>query len=372
MASPSSSLSRAVLALSDGSVFVGNSLGAPSHADSPVLGELVFNTSMTGYQEALTDPSYAGQMLCFSYPLIGNYGISSSAVESTRVHARACIVHQSCSHPLHVSGTQSLHQYLFDAGVSGMWGVDTRSIVQRIRRQGVMPAALAHVGADDSLEEISSSLASAAKGFDYEAVNYVSEVSTSEEVWLGGEYAKHVVLLDCGAKQSISHQLLLRGVGVRILPSTASAQDIRSSDPAGMMISNGPGDPSKLGHVIDTVAQIVADANRPIFGICLGHQILAHALGATTYKLKFGHRGSNHPVQDMETSRVHITAQNHGYAVKDIPERIARPWLRNCYDGSNEGLRHNDLPILSVQYHPEANPGPYDSQYLFDEFVKML
>lgn len=365
----------ALLVLSDGSVFPGKPIGA--RASKPVVGELVFNTSMTGYQEALTDPSYAGQVLTFTYPLIGNYGVSSGqAFESEKIHCSAVVVHEACETPVHYASKLSFSGFLEQNGVPGIAGCDTRAIVRKIRGEGVMPAALVHLEEESvpqKLGAVAEETVSQMRGFDYGGVDFVKQVAVKNEVVFepenfGGSSAT-IALVDCGCKRGIVRELLRRGNKVVVLPPTASAQKIVSLKPDGLVLSNGPGDPALMQYLVAEVKQLLGKL--PVFGICLGHQILGHALGGKTFKLKFGHRGSNHPVQNTENNRVFISAQNHGYAVRDLPPG-ASEWFVNCNDGTNEGLRAEQLNAMSVQYHPEANPGPYDNQYLFDEFMKML
>ena len=360
--------------LQDGTVFTGTPLGA--HADKPIVGELVFNTSMTGYQEAITDPSYAGQTLVFTYPLIGNYGISSEAFESDKIHCSAIAVHQACSTPVHWQSKFSLHEFLEQSGVSAIEGCDTRGLVIKIRGDGVMPSALVHLEQEAGWEEQAIAVQQALRaieGFDYGSVDFVKQVAVKGETVFGQENAekggKTIVLVDCGAKRGIINQLVRRKNTVIAVPPATSAERILSLKPDGIVLSNGPGDPAQMQYLVREVHSLLGKI--PIFGICLGHQILGHALGAKTFKLKFGHRGSNHPVQNTENGRVFISAQNHGYAVNQLPSN-ASEWFANAYDGTNEGLRADALRAMSVQYHPEANPGPYDNQYLFDEFEKTL
>jgi carbamoyl-phosphate synthase small subunit len=355
----------ALLVLSDGSIFEGHSIGAKVDA----VGELVFNTSMTGYQEALTDPSYAGQLLTFCYPLIGNYGISEEAFESSKVQPSAAIVREACNLPTHYQSRRSLDEFLEQSGVPGISGVDTRAIVRKVRSAGVMPSALVQLNDESEREAVIASALKKAKAFDYGANDYVLAVATKTNQVFNEAGAKTVVLIDVGAKGSIARELVKRGFRVVVVPPKTTAKEIMALEPAGLMVSNGPGDPATATYTIDTLKNLAGKL--PIFGICLGHQLLAHTLGAKTFKLKFGHRGSNQPVLNVESGKAFITSQNHGYAVKDLPKTVSELFV-NANDGTNEGLRHKELPIFSVQYHPEANPGPYDNRYLFDEFAKML
>ncbi len=364
---------KGLLVLSDGSFFVGSAIGAEKKA----VGELVFNTSMTGYQEALTDPSYAGQLLTFSYPLIGNYGVSEEAFESTGVHPAACIVREACGTPDHRRSKRSLEEFLRASGTPGLEGVDTRTIVKTVRSHGVMPAVLVQVedekllGDEAELGALVDKLVKETKAFNYSAVDYVMQVASKKKTAYGAKgFSKKVVLIDCGAKQSIIRELVKRKLQVIVVPPDTHAKEILAEEPNGVVVSNGPGDPAVMQYAIKTVRNLLGKT--PIFGICLGHQILGHALGGNTYKLKFGHRGSNQPVINTETGRAFITAQNHGFAVKNVPREVASELFTNANDGTNEGLRHAELPVFSAQFHPEANPGPYDSRYLFDEFVKSL
>ena len=355
---------RGVLVLSDGSVFHGGGFGAEGTA----VGELVFNTSMMGYQEALTDPSYAGQILMMTYPLIGNYGTSKSDFEGNKVHASAFVVRERCVFPAHRDCEDPIDAFLEKNGIPGIYGLDTRSLVRRIRSKGVMPACACvysngHPGVDE--------LAAKAKSLDYSKTNFVEKVSARVAEEHDAPSGKRVVLLDCGVKRSIVQELLATGLSVQVMPWNTTAAQVLAEEPDGLVISNGPGDPALLQNVAGTVKELLG--KMPVFGICLGHQIIAHAAGGRTFKLKFGHRGSNHPVKGLETGKVSITSQNHGYAVemKSLPQGWVETHV-NLNDKTNEGLRHKDLPVFSVQYHPEANPGPYDSLELFAKFKELV
>ncbi|MBI5177352.1 glutamine-hydrolyzing carbamoyl-phosphate synthase small subunit [Candidatus Micrarchaeota archaeon] len=364
----------AALVLRDGSIFPGTLIGKRAEA----VGELVFNTSMTGYQEALTDPSYAGQLLTFSYPIIGNYGIGKEAFESPAIHARACIVREACPAPTHRLSESPLDEFLSHYGVPGISGVDTRAIVKKVRSQGVMPAALAPMGEkilsnDEERNAFVASMVAKSNSFDYSKVDFVTTVATKDKL-VFGKGGKKIVLIDCGAKAGIVRELLQRGMEVTVVPPATTSREILELNPHGVVISNGPGDPALMTYAIKTVGELLGQV--PLFGICLGHQILGHAVGGKTFKLKFGHRGANHSVQDKIDGRVFITAQNHGFAVSGLPHAhegsAVREWFANSNDGTNEGLLVEGLRAMSVQYHPEASPGPYDNRYLFDEFVKMI
>ncbi len=354
-----------LLVFSDGTILQGKGLGA-SHQGT---GELVFNTSMTGYQEALTDPSYAGQVLVFSYPLIGNYGISSQSLESKRAWVEGVIVSEAAVQPHHYESHATLDAFLQAENVPGIAGLDTRALVHQIRSGGVTPVAIDVVDASE-VSMRSKQLQAAAKGFDYDNVNFVQKVCVEKTMTFIPETSKRtVVLVDCGAKSSIARNLVQRDCTVHQVPYDTSAKDILALKPDGVMFSNGPGDPEKLHATVKACRDLLGHV--PVFGICLGHQVLAQALGAKTFKLKFGHRGSNHAVRDVLTDKVMITAQNHGYAVHKIPP-VADEWLVNALDGTNEGLTCDKHDAFSVQFHPEANPGPYDANALFDQFMKKI
>ena len=350
--------------MSDGSIFRGLGFGA----EKVSVGELVFNTSMMGYQEALTDPSYAGQILLMTYPLIGNYGANKGDFESKKVQVPAFVVREACELPSHKDSNATLDEFLGRNNTPGIAGLDTRSIVRRIRERGVMPACVCVYSGN---EPDTAGLLAKANALDYSKINFVEQASVKKEEEYGAPGWKKIALIDCGAKQSIIRELVKRELSVTVLPWNSSSMSILSHDPDGVLISNGPGDPALLGNVAKTAKELFG--KMPIFGICLGHQILAHAVGGKTFKLRFGHRGSNHPVKDLETGAVTITSQNHGYAVdeKSLPKEFV-PTKLNLNDRTNEGMKHRELPIFSVQYHPEANPGPLDSLGLFDEFKRLV
>jgi len=351
---------KAALALEDGTVLQGTGFGAAGTK----VGELVFNTSMTGYQEALTDPSYAGQILMMTYPLIGNYGTNSEDKESSRIHPSGFVVRRISRDHEHRQADNSLHAFLGQHGIPCISGIDTRFLVRHIRNQGVMPAAISVSDKAINVKELLSKL----KDFDYSAVDFVSKVTT-EEPKVFGDKGKKIVLLDLGVKMGIVRELVKRDCKVHMLPSGSTAEEIKSLEPDGIMLTNGPGDPAILKKIHKTIKELAG--YKPMFGVCLGHQLMAHAKGGNTYKLKFGHRGSNHAVHDMIKDKVAITTQNHGFAVDKIPEEFELTHV-NVNDKSVEGMRCDAKQMFSVQYHPEASPGPHDSAYLFDEFVKML
>ena len=358
---------EAYLVLEDGSVHVGETFGA----DVPGTGEVVFNTSMTGYQEVLTDPSYAGQLVTLTYPLIGNYGINRVDYESKRIQVAGLVVREHCDRPSHGDSEITLHEYLLSQGIPGICGVDTRAITRRLRERGVM-MGIVTTGTPESAQARLSEMPR------YDDLNLVRTV-TAEQAYRWDNAEKdhgpasryRVVVTDCGLKYNILRLLRQRDCEVIAVPAATTAEDILALGPSGVLLSPGPGDPQLLDYVVDNIAKLVGRV--PIMGICLGHQLIARALGARTFKLKFGHRGANHPVQDLDTGRVYITAQNHGYAVDadSLPSSLEISHI-NLNDNTVEGLRHRELPLFSIQYHSEASPGPRDNEYLFDRFVQML
>lgn len=358
-------MKKAILVLSDGTTYEGTGFGA----ESVRVGELVFCTGMTGYQEALTDPSYAGQILAMCYPLIGNYGVSADDSESKHIWVEGFAVREACAEPQHARSVKTIDRFLEDEGTGGISGIDTRALVRRIRSHGVMPAAIAVY---DGKAPDAGDLLAKARALDYGKIDFVERVSCKNaEELVAKKEERRVVLLDCGAKGSIAKELLARNVSVTIVPAKTSSEQILSYEPDGLLVSNGPGDPALLGYAIATLRELLGKL--PVFGVCLGHQILTHAVGGSTYKLKFGHRGANHPVKELRSGRITITTQNHGYAsdAKSLPKGVEITHV-NCNDGTVEGMRCIELPAFSVQYHPEANPGPYDSKYLFDTFKEMM
>ena len=381
---------NAILALEDGSVFRGRGFGAETDS----CGEICFNTSMTGYQEILTDPSYKGQIVTMTYPLIGNYGINHQDMESWKAHAAGFVVREVSPIVSNWRADLSLPEYLQQSGIPGIQGVDTRALTKKIRVRGAMKAFISTRPISDE-----DAISRAREWPGLEGVDYVKDVTHSEPfLWdekdtqsaefdlVRGQVVADarnvrlplrsadipIVAFDFGMKYNILRRLRQKGFAVQVLPATATAQEALKYKPAGIFLSNGPGDPSALGYAVRTVQELT-QTGIPIFGICLGHQILGQALGGKTFKLKFGHRGGNQPVKDLETGKIEITAQNHGFAVdpESLPADVAVNRI-NLNDLTVEGLRHKSKPIFCVQYHPEASPGPHDSTPLFDEFRTLI
>ena len=380
---------NAILALEDGSVFRGRGFGA--HASA--CGEVCFNTSMTGYQEILTDPSYKGQIVTMTYPLIGNYGVNSQDIESWRPHASGFVIRELSPVVSNWRADWSLSDYLEKNGILGIQGIDTRALTKKLRVRGALNGFI-------TTENISEAEAvKRAKEFVFVGVDYVKEVTHKEAfAWdakdeqsaafdlirgvKGGDARNTrkpmpaadipIVAFDYGMKYNILRRLRQHGFKVQVLPATASAAEALKHKPAGIFLSNGPGDPAALGYIVREVKTLL-DTGIPIFGICLGNQLLGQAFGGKTFKLKFGHRGGNQPVKDLESGKVEITSQNHGFAVdeKSLPSDIAVHRV-NLNDGTVEGMRHKKKPVFSVQYHPEASPGPHDSTALFQEFRELI
>ncbi|HXH22641.1 MAG TPA: glutamine-hydrolyzing carbamoyl-phosphate synthase small subunit [Dehalococcoidia bacterium] len=361
----------AFLVLEDGTVYEGRAFGAAAEA----TGEVVFNTSMTGYQEALTDPSYAGQILVMTYPIQGNYGTNARDDESRRVQVNAFVVREYCEAPSHRLLTERLHEYLANRGVPGIAGVDTRALTRRLRSAGVMMGTL-------TSGDPAAALARLRDLPRYGSVDLVPQVSSPRPfAWPPeGVYAPpprdpalyhRIVVVDLGVKYNIMRSLRVLGCDVMAMPAKSSAESILALRPDGVVLSPGPGDPALLDYAAETVKGLLG--RTPLMGICLGHQVAGVALGAKCYKLKFGHRGANHPVREYSTGRVHITSQNHGYAVDGdgLPSSVEVSHV-HLNDGTVEGMVHREVPMLTIQYHSEASPGPLDNMYLFERFIQLV
>ncbi len=371
----------AKLALENGSVFTGTAFGGRGESE----GEVVFNTSMTGYQEILTDPSYHGQIVVMTYPLIGNYGINSEDAESRRAWVRGFVVRELSGRVSNYRSQQSLEGYLEEQAIIGIEGVDTRALVRLTRTHGALRGILSTVDLNDASLVERARASRGMLGADLTR-DVMPSVSTKWQVGLSGEAPAadvtqtrrpHVVALDFGMKRNIARYLVETGCDVTVVPGSTPAEAILEHKPDGILISNGPGDPEPLVEATSTLRSLIKTGAEsrgiPIFGICLGHQLLGLAFGGKTFKLKFGHRGANHPVRDEQTGKVEITTQNHGFSVDpaSLPSGVIVSHT-NLNDGTLEGLRHERLPIFSVQYHPEAAAGPHDSRYLFDDFRRLM
>lgn len=352
---------KAFLILEDGTVFTGQSIGAPRE----VISEIVFNTSMTGYLEVLTDPSYAGQAVVMTYPLIGNYGICYEDMESDRPWLDAFIVRELSRIPSNFRSEDTIQNFLLKYDIPGIAGIDTRALTKILREKGTMNGCIT-TDENYQIDEILPKLKA------YTTGKVVEKVTCKEKYVLEGDGPK-VALLDLGAKRNIARSLNERGCEVTVYPALTSAEEILAANPDGIMLSNGPGDPKECTSVIEEIRKLYA-SDIPIFAICLGHQLMALANGADTHKMKYGHRGGNHPVRDLSDGRVYISSQNHGYVVDtdNLDSSVAVPAFENVNDGTNEGLSYTGKNIFTVQYHPEACPGPRDSAYLFDRFMKMM
>ncbi|MDQ6970976.1 MAG: glutamine-hydrolyzing carbamoyl-phosphate synthase small subunit [Mariprofundus sp.] len=367
---------EAMLVLADGRVFQGEAIGAIGHT----VGEVCFNTALTGYQEILTDPSYTDQIITFTYPHIGNVGTNQDDMESDKVSVSGCIVRAPARITSNYRSEQDFNSWLSDNNIVGLAGIDTRALVRHLRDHGAQNGVIT----SDAMSE-TDALALANDWVGLDGRDLVGQVSCKESTtWQQGTYDldrveyqhlscdQHVVAFDFGCKRNIFRKLSDRGLKVTIVPASTSAADVMAMNPAGIFLSNGPGDPAAVGYAVETIRELI-ETDIPIFGICMGHQLLSQALGLSTFKLKFGHRGGNHPVKDETTGKIEITSQNHGFAVSDeaIPDHVEITH-RSLFDGTVEGLKVKGKPIFSVQYHPEASPGPQDADYLFDRFADLI
>ena len=366
---------KAALVLEDGTIFIGKGFGATRK----LTGEVVFSTSMVGYPEALTDPSYKGQILSLTYPLIGNYGVPPYDLnygiplyfESERIQTSGLIIHELCTEPHHWASTRTLDRWLLDEDIPGISGVDTRRLTKKLRTHGVMLGLIQVY--EEGEEPNPDNLLKEAKNIpDPNLTDLVKEVSVKDPVQYNVDGKHNVVLIDCGVKYSIIRNLLRRGINVVRVPYDFSAKEILEYHPDGVFLSNGPGDPKKCVKTIASVRELVEKV--PLMGICLGAQILTLSQGGDTYKLKFGHRSQNQPALDLKTNRCYITTQNHGYAIDTqcFSKTPLEPWFINANDKTIEGVKHKSKPVFAVQWHPEASPGPYDTEFLFDTFAKMM
>jgi len=366
----------AMLALANGDIFHGQAFGAVGHT----VGEVCFNTSMTGYQEILTDPSYTDQIITFTYPHIGNVGVNDTDMESPEVTVRGLIVRAPTRITSNYRATGDFESWLQSQKVVGIAGIDTRALVRCLRDQGAQNGVIVSDGMCEA-----DALAMARDWQGLEGRDLAGQVSRKQATgWTQGSYdldachhrdvgdVWHVVAIDFGCKDNILRKLADRDCRVTVMPASSTATDVLAQNPNGIFLSNGPGDPAAVGYAVDTIRELL-ETDTPIFGICMGHQLLSQALGLSTFKLKFGHRGGNHPVRDETTGKIEITSQNHGFAVQDdhVPAHVEITH-RSLFDGTVEGLQVKDKPVFSVQYHPEASPGPHDADYLFDRFVEMI
>lgn len=366
----------AVLVLEDGSYFVGHGFGAAKK----VSGEIVFSTSMVGYPEALTDPSYKGQILALTYPLVGNYGVPPYDLElgiplyfeSENIKVTGLVIHELCKQPYHWASTKTLDEWLKSENVPGIYGIDTRKLTKKLRIKGVMLGIL-QVCEEEQNPNLETLLKEVNEVPDPNSIDLVKEVSIREPVHYEVGGSKKVVLIDCGVKNGILRNLLQRRVNVVRVPYDFSTKEILEYNPNGVVVSNGPGDPKKCVKTIECVRELVEE-NIPIMGICLGTQILALALGGDTFKMKYGHRSQNQPALDLKTGRCYITTQNHGYSVNpdSLKDTSLETWFTNANDKTVEGIKHREKPVFALQWHPEASPGPYDTEFLFDEFLKTM
>lgn len=358
---------KSILVLEDGTTYEGNGFGT----NGTTFGEIVFNTSMTGYQEIITDPSYAGQIITFTYPEIGNYGTNKDDLESKKSFAKGIVIKNLSSIESNWRSEISLDEFLKSQDLIGISNIDTRAITREIRSAGAMRAGISTEVLDSKKLHKMVLDSPSMLGAD------LAKVVTTKETYRGPmpkiQPAFPIIAMDFGIKQNILNRLSAHGFAPLVLPATATFDEIKAINPRGLFLSNGPGDPEPVQYAVETIKKVIDKLNIPVFGICLGHQLLAQAFGAKTYKLKFGHRGANQPVKNILTGKVEITSQNHGFAVdtETLPKELEVTHY-NLNDNTNEGFRHKELPIFSVQYHPEASPGPHDSDYLFKNFYELV
>jgi len=355
---------KGILALEDGLCFEGEAFGAQGERS----GEIVFNTSMTGYQEIVTDPSYCGQIVTMTYPLIGNYGVNEEDLESNKPWVEGFVVKEVSRIVSNFRATGSLPDFLKKHSIIAIEGIDTRALTKHIRSSGAKKAVISTTDLDRK-----SLVKKAIDSPGLVGRDLIKEVTCKQPYHFNTSGKFKVVVIDCGVKHNILRELQLHGCHVHVFPATSTSEEILSANPNGILLSNGPGDPSALPYIVKTVQELM-EKKLPIFGICLGHQILGLAFGGKTYKLKFGHRGANQPVKVLKTGRVDITSQNHGFCVDldSLPKNEVELTHLNLNDNTAEGMRHKRLPIFSVQYHPEASPGPHDASHLFNEFVELM
>jgi carbamoyl-phosphate synthase small subunit len=365
---------KAILLLEDGSFFIGSPFGFPRK----VIGEVVFNTGMVGYNESLTDPSYKGQILNFTYPLIGNYGVPSNIkdkwgiplfFESEKIQVSGLVVSELCKYPSHPTSVRSLHDWMLEEGIPGIEGIDTRELTKRLRDKGVMMGLLDFYYDKHDIDELLSELKSSNK---YDEINYANQIELSEPIVYENE-GPTIALIDCGVKNNIIRNLLKREFKVIRFPHNVNVEKVLEYDPKGVVLSNGPGNPKKFNETIILINDLI-EYNLPLLGICLGNQLVAISLGGDTFKMKYGHRGQNKPAIFLGDGLTYVTSQNHGYAVdlNSLNETGLKVWWINADDKTIEGLAHYKKPIITVQFHPEATPGPYDTTFVFDYFVRMI
>ena len=354
---------KAYILLADGTIYEGFNFGV----EGTTIGEIVFTTGMTGYQEVLTDPSYYGQIVLQTYPLIGNYGVNNDDMESEKSWVNGYIVKEWCEEPSNFRTTETIDTFLKQQNKVGIWGIDTRALTRRIREYGTMNGAITTEDVYAKKDELMKQI------LDYKIVNPVQVVTSTEKGWHYSHEnrANHVALMDYGYKHNILRMLLREGCNVTVMPANSTIDDIRRLNPDGIMLSNGPGNPEDNVEIIKNIRDFI-DYGKPLFGICMGHQLVALAMGGTTKKMKYGHRGHNQPVKDLTRDRVFITSQNHGYAVDSIPEDVGEITHINMNDGTCEGISYKNRHVFTVQFHPEASSGPNDTGYLFRRFADLM